>query len=150
MTPGSGKLKSPEGISSLPPERGVWFATDHMCEASSTSKGLPLHVASQAINHIEIGFGRRNGNSPYCRGGIDKEIQIFDHVELWKEIGVPNVLCVNFALISVTKFWDMIIHDCMCKGRTHHSHIVTAKSHYKTTNQPVFISPVAVKCESNN
>jgi len=40
---------------------------------------LPLHIASRANYYIEIGFGRRNGDSSCVCGGIDKQIDTLDH-----------------------------------------------------------------------
>jgi len=67
----------------LPPAwRRVQFVTDYVCDASSTSEDLPLLISSRANYHIQIGFGRRNGDSSCICRGIDSQIEIFDDVEL--------------------------------------------------------------------
>jgi len=45
---------------------------------SSTRKLLPLHIASLANYHIEIGFGRRHGEGSSVTGGVDTQIGNFD------------------------------------------------------------------------
>jgi len=130
-----------------PARLGVRFVTDYISDASSTRKRLPLHIAFRANYHIEIGFGRRNGDGSCICGGIENQIEIFDDVELWKAICVSILLRVSFESISVTKLWDMIIHLCICKGHMQHSNVVNSKSRHKTTNEPVIVFHVTVVCQ---
>jgi len=133
-----------------PVRRGVRFVTDHLCDAGSTNQRPSLHIASRADYYIEIGVVRTNGDSSCIWGGIDSHNESFDYVELWKAIYVSILLCVSFVLISVTKLCDMIIHLCICKGRTHHSNVGNSKSLLNMTNEPVIVFPVTVLCQSKN
>jgi hypothetical protein len=56
-----------------------------------------------AHRHIDIGFGRRNGDGMCVTGRIDGQIAIFDVISSRKTIRKPILLRVSFELISVTK-----------------------------------------------
>jgi len=77
--------------------------TDRDCEASSTRKLLPLHIASLANGHIDIRFGRRHGDGSSVTGSVGSQICIFDDVCRVKAICETVLVCVSFFRISVTK-----------------------------------------------
>jgi len=83
--------------------RGARFVTDRDSKASSTYKLLPLHIASQANYHIDIGFRRRHGDGFCVTGSDDSPIGIFDDVFRIKAICEPVLLHLSFFWISVTK-----------------------------------------------
>jgi len=60
----------------------------------------------------------------------------------------PNLPCISFSLISVTKMWDTIISLYMCKGHTHHATVLDCKSGSSTTNKLNIDLPIAVKWET--
>jgi hypothetical protein len=47
---------------------------------------------------------------------------------------VPTWSHVSFFLISRTRLWEMILHLCMCQGRTHHVKGLEYQSGCKTTS----------------
>jgi len=55
-----------------------------------------------------------------------------------------------YSLILVTKFWDIVICLCMCKGRTGHVKVLDSKYCRQTTSKVEIIIPVTVKRESQN
>jgi len=70
---------------------GALFVTNGECEASSTHKLLPLHIASLANDQIQIRFGRRHGNGSCVTGGVDSTIGTFDDVSQAKAIWTYSV-----------------------------------------------------------
>jgi len=102
------------------------FVTDGDCEASWTFKRLPLHLESIANYRIELWFGRRYGDSSCVTGGVDIQIgTLMTYLEYMKF--VPTWLHVSFNRISVTKLWDIIICQCVCKGRMGHAKLPDSK-----------------------
>jgi len=81
------------------------FITYSSSEAFSTRNLLPLHIASPANLHIQIGFRRRLDDGSCGIGGIHRQIVIFDILSWWKAPGVPIFLSVSLLLIVVTKLW---------------------------------------------
>jgi len=124
---------------------GAWLITDGDCEASSTRKHVPLHVASRANYHIEIGFGRRHCDGSCVTRGVDSQIGIFDPGSQANAIRVPSLLCVSFFWMSVTKLWDRIIRQCVRKGRTAHVNVIDYQSRWYTNNKLYMVLPVTVK-----
>jgi len=124
------------------------FLTYSQCEACSTCMLLPLHIASPANHHIESGFGQRHGDGSCVIREIDRWIGIFDVISLWKTRVVPILLCVSVFLTSVTKSWDMVFCQCLCKGRTHHAKVLEPKWSSKTANKLDFSLPISVRWES--
>ena len=76
------------------------------------------------------------------------KIGICDNVSIWNVIPVAILLRVSFYLISVTKFWDMIIRLCIFKGRISHASAVDYKSHWLTTNERDIVLPVTGKSDN--
>jgi hypothetical protein len=72
-------------------------------EASSTHKLLPLHIAFLANDNIDIGIGRRHGDSPNVTGSVDSQIGIYHDVSRVNAICKPVLLSVSSLWISVTK-----------------------------------------------
>ena len=97
---------------------GAWIFMNSESEACWTRKLSPLHIVSPAIDHKEIGFGRRNGDGMYVTAEIWTQFARFADKSLWKAIRVAISQCVSLFSILVTKLWDMMIRLCMCKGRT--------------------------------
>jgi len=116
--------------------------------ACCTRKCLRINIASQANQHVEFVFGRRNRDGFCVAWGLSKQRDIFDNVSLQKAIRVPIVLYVCFYLISVSKLWDMIIHLCMFKGRMGHANIPDSKSHWLITNELDIVLPVTMKSDT--
>ena len=77
--------------------------TDRDCEAGSTRKHVPPHIASLANDHIDIGFGRRHGDGSSVTGSVGSQICIFDDVSHVKALCEPVLLRVSFFWLSVTK-----------------------------------------------
>jgi len=102
---------------------------DQEITACSACKLLPLHIASQADHHIEIGFGRRDGGSSCIARSVHWQIVMYDDGSLAKAIRVPILLSVSFSLILVTELCDMIIHQCMSKGRMGDANVLGSPSH---------------------
>ena len=73
------------------------------------------------------------------------EIGIFNNVSREKAIGEPVLLGVIFFWISVTKLWDKIIRQGVCKGRTGHANVVDSKSSWLTNNDLYIVLPFADK-----
>ena len=107
---------------------GDRFDADSGCKACWTCKLLPLHEASLGNYHIEIRYRQRYGDGFHVARGIDSQIVSFEDLSLGKAIFVPTLLCISFFLISVSKLWDMIFHQCVCKGRTGHVNVLDSKS----------------------
>jgi len=124
-----------------------WLITDPGCR---THELLPLHIASPANWHIEIGFWQWHGDSFYGSGGIDRQISIFDVISQCKAICVPILLHVSCCWMSVTKLWDMIIRLCMCKGWTHHAKVLESKSACQRANKFNFCLPISDEWESKS
>jgi len=78
---------------------------------------------------------------------MNTQIGICDPVSNWSAIPVPIVQHVSFYLISVTKLWDMMIRQCMCKGRIGHSNVLHCQSHQVTTNECDVVLPVVVELD---
>jgi hypothetical protein len=55
------------------------------------------------IYHVEIGYGRRDGDGALTAGGIDSQISSFEDISCGKALCVPTLLQVSFFLISLTK-----------------------------------------------
>jgi len=91
-------------------------------------------LSPPADHYIDFGFRRRHGDGSCVSGGIDRQRVIIDVICLWKAICLPLLLCVRFFLISVIKFWDVIIRLCLCKGRTNHVKVLESKSGDKTAD----------------
>jgi len=100
--------------------------------------------------HIDIGFRRRDGDGSCVCGRIDMQTVIFNVWLQGKASCLPILLRVSFFLISVTKLWDLIIHLCMCKGRTHHVNVLESESRCKTAKTFSFILQVTVKWQSES
>jgi len=71
------------------------FVTNYETTTFGTRKLLPLHIASQANYHIEIGFGQRIGDGACVSRAVNKQIAIFEKVSLGKAICVPILLPVS-------------------------------------------------------
>jgi len=99
---------------------------------------------------IDIGFRRRDGDGSCVCRRIDMQNVILDVWSRGKASCLPILLRVSFALISVTKLWDLIICLCMCKGRTHHMKILASESRCKTAKTFSFILQVTVKWQSKS
>jgi len=125
--------------------RGARFVADRDCEASSTRKLLPLHIASLANYHIDIGFGRRHGDGSCITGSVDSQICLFDDVSRVKAICEPVLLRVSIFWISLTKLWDRIIPQCVCKGHTCHPNVLNSKSGLLTNDDLYMMLPVTDK-----
>jgi len=95
--------------------------------------------------HIDIGFRRRDGDGCSVCGRIVVHTVLLDVWSRWKASCLPILLRVSFGLISLTKLWDVIIRQCMCKGRTHHVHVLKSKSGCKTAITFRFILQVTLK-----
>ena len=117
-------------------------------KACWTCKLSPLHIASPATHHIEIGFTRRHCAGSCVSTEIETQIGIFGIISLWKAICVSILLCVSFFLISVNKLWDMIICLCKCKGRTHHENVLESKAGCQMSNTLDFCLRITVLWES--
>jgi len=124
------------------------FVADWECEGCWTRKDWPPHIASLANYDVEIGFGWRHGDGSCVTGDIDSQIVNIDDVALVKVICVPILLSVSLFWISVTKLWDMLIRQCVCKGHMGHPTVPDAKSSWSTTNEGYIILPVKVELES--
>jgi hypothetical protein len=124
---------------------GELFVTYSKSEASWTGMLLLLHIASWPNQHIESGFRRRHCEDSCIIGWFDREIVIFDIRSLRKVIIVPVLLLVRFFVILVTKFSDMIICLCMCKGRTHHAMDVESETGLKIANTFDFCLPIIAR-----
>ena len=77
---------------------------------------------------MEIGFGRRHGDGSCTVGTIDSQIGDFDDISQPISICEPIWLRVSFFWILVTKLGDMIILQCVCKGRMGHAKVLHTKS----------------------
>jgi len=97
-----------------------------------------------------MGFRRRDGDCSCVCGRIDVQSVILDVWSRWKARCWPILLCVSYYFISVTKLWDMIIHLCMCKGRTHCVNVLQSKSHCKTAQMFSFHVHMTVKRQSKS
>ena len=104
------------------------FDTHSSCKSCSTRNCLPLHITSLLNCHIEIGYVRSYCDSSRVAGGIDSQIANFDDLSLLKPLCAPLFLLVSFFLISVTTLWDMVFHQCVCKGRAGHAKVLDSKS----------------------
>jgi len=124
----------------------IWLES----EACWTHKLLWLHIASPANHHIEIGFGQRHCDGSCVVRLIDRQSVICYVISRWKAICVPIWLPVSFVLISPTKLWDMMIHLCMCKGRTHHAKVLEAKSDCIMAKKLDFCLPITDKWENRS
>jgi len=100
--------------------------------------------------HIDIGFRRRDCDGSSVCGRIDMQNVILDVWSRGKASCLPILLRVSFFLISVTKLWDLIIRLCMCKGRTHHVHVLESESRCKMAKMFSFILQVTVKWQSTS
>jgi len=109
-----------------------------------------MHIASTANHHIDIRFGRRNGDGSCAGRGTKRQMCIIEVLFLGNAICVPILIRVSFFLISVTKLWDMIICLCMCKGRTHHTKDLESKSPCKTANTCDYCLLITVRWESKS
>jgi hypothetical protein len=92
-------------------------------------------ISPLANHHIDIGFGRRNGDGLCVARTIDKKVTIFDIMSSWKAMCEPILLCVSFDMISVSKLGDMIICLWMCKGGTYCTRDLLSKLSCTTTNK---------------
>jgi len=128
--------------------RSGQFVADWECEGCWTRQRWPPHITSLANYHIEIRFGRRQGDGSGVTGGIDSQIVNIDDIALVKVFCVPTLLRVSYFWISVTKLWDMIIRQCVCKGRTGHPNVLDGNSSWSSTNEWYIILPVTVKLET--
>jgi hypothetical protein len=142
---GFGETSGRQSHSTADALRGAQFVTDRDCEASSTCKLSPQHIASLANHHIEIGFGRRYGDGSCVTGSVDCQVAIFDNVSCVKAICEPVLLLVSLFCISVTKLWDRIIPQCVCKGCMGHPKVLDPKSSWLTNNELYMVLPVKVK-----
>jgi len=116
-----------------PAQHGTSCITDSEIETCRTRNLLPFYTASLANYHIEIRFGRRNGDGSSVAGVILRQSGTFDDVSLWKAIGVHILLLVNYFLRLVTKLWDMIIGLGIFNSFTHHANILDSKLAWWTT-----------------
>jgi len=107
---------------------GPRFDTNSGCQVYWTHKLSPLHEVSLVNYHIEIGYGRRYDDGSHLAGGIYSHIMNVEDLSLVKAICVPSLLRVSCVLISETKLWDMIFHQCVCKGHTGHAKVLDSKS----------------------
>jgi len=55
------------------------------------------------------------------------------------------LLRVSSVWISVTTLRDMIIRQCVCKGRTSNANFLDTKSSRLTTNELNMVLPITVK-----
>ena len=110
--------------------RGTQFNTNAGCKVCWTCKLLLLHKASLVHYHIEIRYGRRYGDGSRVARGIDSQIVDLDDLSVVTAVCVPTLLRVSCFSISLTKLWDMIFHQCVCKGRTGHAKVLDSKSHW--------------------
>jgi len=129
---------------------GAGFITYSEFTACWTCQHWPLHVASKGKHHIDIGFGQRNGEHCCISGGLTKQIRLFDIISLWNAICLSILLCASMEMISVTKFWDLIIHLYKCKGRTHHINCVESKSDCKTAHMCHYSLPITIEWDSES
>jgi len=134
----------------LPARPNARFVSDSAIKACPTYKVQPMHIASQANYHLEIGFRQRHCDGCCIAGGMNWQLGISDNVSIWNVILVSILLCVCIYLISVTKWWDMIICLCMCKGRIGHANVLDFKSHWLTTNKRDIVLPITGKSDSYN
>jgi len=81
---------------------------------------------------------------------MNKRIGLCDAVSVWNAINVSILLRVSFYFISVTKLWDMIIRQCMCKGRIGCANVLDCKSHPLTANERDIVLPIVVKFDNEN
>ena len=123
------------------------FVTNQENEAWGTGKHLPLQIASQTNQHIEIRFKWRNNDGSCIAGEIDMQIAFFHVILLGNAIWIPILLRVSFALISVTRMRDMISRLCMCKGRTCPATVADAESSSYAINELDIDLPVSVMSE---
>jgi len=107
-------------------------------------------IWSPANYHIDIGLRRRHGDGSCVYGRIDMQTVIFDVQSLWKASCLLILLHVSIFLISVTKLWDMIIRQCMCKGRTHHVKVLESKSHFRIAETYNIFLQVTVMWQSKS
>ena len=142
---GFGEISGRQSHSICNARRGTRFVTDWDSKASSTCKLFPLHIVSQAEYHIEIGFGLRHGDGSCFTGEINSQITIFDDVSRINTICEHVLLCVSFLWILLTKLWDRIIRQCVCKGLTGLVNVIDSKSSWLTNNVVFMVLPVTVK-----
>jgi len=128
---------------------GVWFLWDLKFGACWVHKLLPLQRGSRAKYHIEIACLQRNGDVTCITAGIESQIVNFDDVSLSKAICAPILVLFSLFWISLTKLWDMIIRQCMCKGCIGHAEVQGSISRWKMTNQVDIGLPATGKSESN-
>jgi hypothetical protein len=127
--------------------RGGQLITNWKCEGCWTCKLRLLQIVSLPNYHIEIVFGRKPGDGSCVTGGIDRPISNIDDVALIQVICVPIMLRGSCFWISVTKLWDMIIFQCLYKGRTGHLKDPDAKSSWWMTNKRYISLSATVKLE---
>ena len=109
------KPQWPKLIPVFSPDDGGRFDADSGCDACWTHKLLTLHKASLLNNYIENGSGRRYGDGSQFTSGIDSQMVNLDDLSIVYTIYVTILLRVSFFMISVTKLWDMIFHQGVCK-----------------------------------
>jgi len=124
--------------------RCSWFDINLGCEACWTCKILPLQRASLTNYTMEIRYGWRYGDGSPIAGGIDIQIGNFDDLSLVNAICVPILLHVSIFLISVTKLWDMIFHQWVCKGRMGHAKVLDCTSGWLAASKLDIDLPVTV------
>jgi len=128
--------------------RSDQFDTNSGSEACCTNKFLPLHEAYLVNYHLVSGYWLRYGDASRIAGGIDSQIVNFDHLPLVKAICVPTLLCISISLISVTKLWHIILHQCVCNGRMGHATDLDSKSGWLTACKLGIDLPVMFTLES--
>jgi len=145
----SGKPQSIMSIPCLPPPMEpdwslIWNAKPVELVSFDRSTKLPQLMV------IDIGFRRRTGDSSCFNGGIHRQICTFDVISVWNAICVLLLPRVSLFLILVREFRDMMIHLCMCKGRTHYTNGLESKSYCKMANMSNFRFPITVPWVSNS
>jgi len=126
------------------------FITCAESEAYWAHKHIPLHLASRADHHMDIGYERRHSDGSCVSAGIDMQNDIFDVISHWRAIWVWTLQYIRIFLILVTKLWDMIIFVWMCKGRMHHAKVREPKSCCNPANPLHYCLLITVKGESKS
>jgi len=128
---------------------------DAVSDSTPTQDAKPVEPLSisPCLKHpklvtIEIEYEWRYGDGSRIAAGIGSHIVSFEDLCVVKAIYVPVLLRVCIFLISVTKLWDMIVYQCMCKDRRGHAKVLDSKSHWLMASKLEIDLHVAVTLES--
>jgi len=109
----------------------AWFITNEDNKACSIRKLLPLHTASVANCHIEIGYGQ---NQSWCL--MQCWSNWYPHCHFWQWIRFKSILRTNFAMCQLlVEFSDQIM--CHDDSSVHVEGTVRAMWRFHTLNPVV-------------